>query len=524
MDLNVQDVIDILKNLNIQKSPGPDAIHPAVLKECRDELANPLYNLFQASLVTGKIPFDWKTGHISPIFKKGDQTLAENYRPISLTSVVCKCMEKIVRSALLKHIIGKNILTDKQHGFVPGRSCSTQLLEVMDQWTEIMDNGGTVDIIYLDFAKAFDTVPHQRLLQKLEYLGIKGKVLKWIEAFLSQRKQRVCICIGNALSSWSNVSSGVPQGSVLGPVLFLYYVNDLPARVNTSMIHMYADDTKLSKRIDGIHDCFDLQESLDSVKIWSDNWQLKLNLKKCKVLHLGRSQKYADYTLLENGVRNKVEESQGEKDIGVWINGDLKFVDHTDKAVAKARKILGLIKRTFKCRDPGTMKLLFTALVRPHLEHCNVVWHPMNKRETDKLERVQRMATKLVPGFQDLSYQQRMNRLKIPSLAYRRLRGDVIEVYKYLHDFYAVNASSMFRLRRHNAPATRGHCLKLEKKCCNTRLRQHFFSNRIVNVWNSLPVNVVTAPSLNSFKGRFDAVNRHQHFIIEEKELYDCLI
>ena len=201
----------------------------------------PLNILFSKSLNTGIVPDNWKKGLVVPIHKKGSRKLASNYRPITLTSVIGKVLESIVRDVLLQHFSSYNLLSNYQHGFIPGRSCVTQLLCVLDDWTRAMFEGHNTDVIYFDFSKAFDTVPHKRLIHKLKAYGINGKLLVWLQDFLSDRQQRVIV--NSTFSSWRPVTSGVPQGSILGPLLFSIYVNDLPSIVS-SILFLFADDLK----------------------------------------------------------------------------------------------------------------------------------------------------------------------------------------------------------------------------------------------------------------------------------------
>ena len=235
-------VFNKLSTLKSNKSPGPDGLHPLVLKEAAAQLCIPFSMLFRRSFDEGHLPDDWKTANIVPVFKKGVSSGPGNYRPISLTSIVCKVFESIVREDIIKHLTSNNLLSNSQHGFLPKRSCTTQLLTAMEHWTNEIQLGHPIDVLYFDFKKAFDKVPHERLLIKLKAHGITGKLLDWIRSFLQGRKQRVTF--NGVKSSWGDVLSGVPQGSVLGPIFFVVYINDLP-QVLTNHCLLFADDTKL---------------------------------------------------------------------------------------------------------------------------------------------------------------------------------------------------------------------------------------------------------------------------------------
>ena len=188
LEISEENILKMLNTLKIDKSPGPDELHPRVLKEISSSITKPLYHIFKQSLEIGKLPLDWKTALVSAIFKKGNKSLVSNYRPVSLTSVVCKIMEKLVRSRILNRMKSQNLFTKRQYGFISGRSTSLQLLEVLDKWTEALDNGHYVDCIYryMDFQKAFDKAPHKRLLEKIKSYGIVGPTLNWIEDFLKK--------------------------------------------------------------------------------------------------------------------------------------------------------------------------------------------------------------------------------------------------------------------------------------------------------------------------------------------------
>ena len=237
----LQDVLDEVKIVVAYKSQGPDGWHPYFLRELSEELSKPLFILFQKSLKESVVPMDWLSACITAIYKKRRKDIPGNYRPISLTSALCKLLESIIKDFIIEHLTRNNLLAEEQHGFVPNRNCITNLLTAIEYWSSSME-GKSFDLIYTDFSKAFDSVPHARLMNKLKIMGITGEVLGWIKSFLTNRKQRVVV--EGEMSSWSDVKSGIPQGSVLGPILFVAFINDLPDCI-LSTCNMFADDAKV---------------------------------------------------------------------------------------------------------------------------------------------------------------------------------------------------------------------------------------------------------------------------------------
>ena len=465
------------------------------MKEIANEIAEPVTIIMNLALRDG-IPDDWKLAIVTPIYKKGAKSSPGNYRPVSLTCVLCKVQESIIRDNIIKHLVQNDLISDKQHGFIAGRSCTTNLLEVIDIWSKYLENDFCIDSIYLDFAKAFDSVPHVRLLQKISAYGIKGKDLKWISTFLSGRWQKVVV--KGEESEWREVLSGVPQGSVLGPILFVLYVNDMPEMVN-SHLSLFADDAKLFNTTINSNV---IQEDLTSLEQWSAKWQLRFNADKCKVLHIGNNNdKRSDYTMSSGDSITQLDTVDSEKDLGIHVDNKLKFQSHVEKQCKKANRILGLIRRSFTHLDVSTLPHLYKALVRPHLEYGASVFYPRYKGCQDNLEKVQRRATKLVPGLENKDYDERLKSLDMPSLHYRRARGDMIECYKYLTGKYKVK-NSMFEVDSSN---TRGHSLKLRKSgTAQNSVRHNFFSVRCINSWNSLSEEIVASQSLNDFKNSLD--------------------
>ena len=488
-----------LRNLNPNKSPGHDGIHSYLLKQLADEISLPLSMLYNKSLSEGAHS-SWKKAVITAVFKKGDRSSPNNYRPVSLTSVLSKVMESIVRDHILKHMMDNNLFCDNQHGFVPGRDCMTQLLLCIEEWTQLLEERKTIDIIYTDFAKAFDSVAHRRLIVKLKNLGINGNVLKWIDSLLTGRSQ--CVKVNDATSNWSNVLSGIPQGSVIGPILFVLFINDMPDLIRNSC-KLFADDCKLYSN--GLSNGASIQADLNSLSDWSAKWQLPFNVDKCKVMHIGKKNERFEYNM--NGYT--LEETNEEKDLGVYIDNALKFHVHTSAAIKKANRILGTIKKSCSTRDSTTISLLYKSMVRPHLEYGNLIWGPFYKGDIKLVEGVQRRATKMVRGLYNTAYEERLQFLKIPSLVYRRRRGDMIQVYKMAKELNRIRIEDFFDA---STTATRGHNNKFKKKKATIHQRINCFSQRVINDWNSLPANLIDSPSLNTFKKRLDDHWSHLHY------------
>ena len=501
LHIAVEDAKKEILLLNPNKSCGPDEVSPLLLIELADLVAYPLTLIMNASLSQGVLPLDWKKAFVSPIYKKGARNHAENYRPISLTSVACKLMEKFVKEAVLCHLIENDLLSNKQFGFVSGRSTVTQLLHYLDNVAEVVANRGVVDIIYFDFSKAFDTVPHLRLKEKMKAYGIQGELLSWIEAFLTGREQMVRV--NGELSTPRPVISGIPQGSVLGPLLFVLYINDLPDLVKSNIL-LFADDTKIFQQVKSKEDAIQLQEDIDTLGKWSDEWLLKFNTDKCHVLTLGKIDNITHthrYALHGDEIEHVFE----QKDLGVVFDMELKFEEHMGAKVKKANAIMGLIRRTFSFLDGDTFKKLYTSFVRHHIEYAIPVWCPHLRKHIKQLENVQIRATKLVDGMKEMEYTERLRKLDLPTLLHRRERGDMIQVWKHFNAYDKCTLSTNFRpIPRSN----RKHPYQLtwnRPKDGSYGVQKNSFYFRVANTWNTLPEKVVVAENVNTFKSRLDA-------------------
>jgi hypothetical protein len=384
-------------------------------------------------------------------------------------------MESLVRDHLMEHFTKNNLFSKKQFGFIKGRSTVLQLLTVLDKWTATLEEGGNTDIIYTDFAKAFDKVPHKRLISKLKAYGISEDIIAWIKDFLCNRKQRVRI--GGKFSSWHKVLSGIPQGSVLGPLLFVIYINDLCENCDKEAnIFLFADDAKIFKHIHTRNDHLALQEACNALCEWSDKWLLPLNPAKCVLLRLGKVNDYTDtssYDITVNNISSTLSTVTSTKDLGVTVDSTLKFKEHIQEKINKAFSTLGIIKRNFRHMDSCTFVKIYKTMVRSHLEYAVCVWAPYNKGLIDDIERVQRRATKLVKQCQNMSYEERLRFLHLPSLSYRRARADMIEVYKILTN--KVDTYASLKLELSDCTITRGNALKLKTIRTRLDIRKYFF-------------------------------------------------
>ena len=501
VEFNATNVLAAINKLKSNLTCGPDGLPPLFFKRLRHCLVTPLAVIFTQLLSVAFVPDVWKRATIVPVHKKGSVKVISNYRPISVTCVTCKIFERVIANKIRDHLTVHNVLHPAQHGFTRGRSTCSNLLESLNDWTLYFQDKHQVAIAYIDFSKAFDVVCHKKLFARLFSYGIRGVLLSWLQRLFTGRTH--CTKVGTGLSEDSDVLSGVIQGSVIGPLMFLIFIDELvDILANFGIIvKVFADDLKLYIRIVNDVDVSTLQEALNFLFTWAENWQLSLSLDKCCVLFLRLAEPVVSFSL--GGVNLRSVSSC--RDLGVTVTSDLSSSEHIHDIVVKAHQRSNAIHRCFLSRDVCLLTRAFLVYVRPLVEYNSTVWSPHLKQDVNSIERVQRRFTKRLPGFGNYTYSKRLELLNLPSLELRRLYFDLLWAYKIIFGYVNMRSDDFFELR--STMTTRGHPYKLFKRQCTSTVRSSFFTERVVNIWNYLPSDTVDFSSLTAFKRSIKCVD-----------------
>jgi hypothetical protein len=503
VEFDEEDIVLAIKKLKPNISSGPDGLPPLLFKQLKYVLARPLALLFTQLLSVGHVPSQWKTAIITPVFKKGTTSCVTNYRPISLTCVASKIMERILAKRIMEHLIENDLLSGIQHGFVKRKSTCTNLLESLNDWTLAVQDGNMVTVAYIDFKKAFDSVSHEKLFARLKQYGIKGVLLSWLKQFFTGRSHKTRV--DTALSNIAALLSGVIQGSGIGPTAFIIYLDDLAKLLEAHGIKckIFADDIKVYLSLIKVNCTIVLQTALDLIGSWASEWQLAISIEKCNVLNIGPPAVNVNYQI--NGYVLPFVTSC--RDLGVLVTNDLCPSLHVTEIARKGHQRANMILRCFVTRDTALLVRTFTTYVRPLLEYNSVTWSPYLKRDIEMIEKVQRRFTKRLKGLATLTYDQRLDHLNLPSLELRRLHIDLAWCYNIVFGLVDTPSEEFFSMCK--LPMTRGHAYKLYKPGCINSVRKNFFANRIVNVWNSLPMSTEFG-SINAFKRSLFGVDLSQ--------------
>jgi len=447
-------------------------------------------------LRVGQVPDLWKQAIVIPIFKKGKRDLVSNYRPVSLTSAICRVFERIISFHILNHLSFHNIICKEQFGFVKRKSCLTQLLLTFNDWFSLLERKVPFDCVYVDFRKAFDHVVHNKLLIKLESYGIRGNLLNWISNFLSERSQKVLI--GESFSENVFVRSGVPQGSVLGPLLFALYINDLPGLIPKNVrIKIFADDVKLY-----CDDYSSLQKALDVICVWSNIWQLDIAIDKTFFLHFGGGNAVNNYLI--NGC--EILRRSEVRDLGLHFDENLNFTAHIARISSLASIRVRQILRVFKSSDIVSYVSLYKTYVRPLLEYATEIFNPVQSSLVNMLERPQRFFTRVVlkrTNISPLSYLQRLDFLSLDSLEVRRAKQDLFTFFKCIYGIFDTEGFQLLPPR--NLRPSRSHNIKFFQP--RVVFSRYWFVNKSIPSWNSLPCVLDDVSSFRDFKNLLNSLS-----------------
>ena len=497
--ISVQDVNDVLRNNDVKKACGPGHINPRFLKEGAHILSQPLSVLFNRSLSQGYFPSQWKDGYLTPIHKKDDKSLPSNYRPISLLDPIGKVMERCVHKHLYNYISENQLLTPFQSGFVPGDSTTNQLLHTYHTFCEAVDSGKEVRAVFCDISKAFDRVWHRGLLYKLTRIGCSDEVTKWFTSYLSDRRQ--CVVLGGATSEWASVHAGVPQGSILGPLLFLLFINDIVKDIHSS-IRLFADDTSLYIIVENPQTAaLIINSDLGKISTWAINWLVDFHPRKTVSFLVSKKTNATVHPplIMNNTI---LSESSSHKHLGITFSNTCDWTEHISRISKSAWTRINLL-RALKFRiHRNALERIYFAFIRPLLEYSDSVWDNCSNECNSQLESIHNEAARIVSGATKLcSIQKLLAELGWETLQERRSKHKLVNFYKiingltpsYLSDLLPplVGDANPYNLRNSD---------HIQPFRTRTNIFYNSFFPSTVRAWNNLPEEIRNANTVNSFK------------------------
>lgn len=505
-ELNFHPVTDEFVNkqinkLNIKKATGCDQISPKIIKFAQPIITNPIKNLINKSIDTSIFPDNLKAAQVTPLYKKNNALEKSNYRPVSVLPCISKFYERAIHDQLMEYL--EKHFHPLLSAFRPGFGCQTALLKIIEDWKKALDDNKFVAAILMDLSKAFDCLPHDLLLTKLEAYGLSEKSLALLKSYLINRKQ--CIKIGSTLSNWDDLYRGVPQGSILGPVLFNVFINDIFLFVQNSTIYNYADDNTVAYCDSDINKLINTLEN-DSRNLL--NWfainQMKANPDKFQAIAIGKKTKIHNLTFDLNGIRISCEENV--KLLGVTIDFELNFDTHITELCKKASRQLNILKRIGKYLNRLCRLTIYHTFILSNFNYCPVIWHFCSEKNSQKIEKIQERALRFVYEDYSSSYDTLLEKSKLPSLKVRRLRCIAVETFKiinknspnYLHDLVNVKIQNYSFRSQGTASIPRVR---------TTRYGLHSFRYSAAQLWNELPNHFRQESSLQQFKNSIQTWN-----------------
>ena len=488
-----------MKSLVTGKASGPDLLNNKILKELADVIAAPLTDRFNSSLLRATVPEIWKQANVTPVHKKDSKSNVENYRPISLLSSVGKTFERVIYKQIHNFLLENQVITPFQSGFTRGDSAVNQLVDLYNTFSRALDEGKEVRVVFCDISKAFDRVWHRGLIAKLRHYGISGRLLKWFESYLSQRFQRVVIPGGT--SEWVEIKAGVPQGSILGPLLFILYINDIVNDIHCG-IRLFADDTSLYIVVDTPNNAARLMNTdLEKITIWSNKWLVTFNPAKTESLLLSRKINKPDHpSLYLNDVR--IEEVNTHKHLGVYLSQRLDWQNHVEYITDKVSTRLNLLRSLKFTLDRNSLQKIYFTFIRTVLEYADVAWDNCTQQQSDELEKIQLEAARIDTGTTKL--------ISINKL-YKEVGWLKLSERRNLHKLYL-----FFKMQNGQTPLYLSNILpsrtgdvssyalrnvdNYQQVTARTQTYGNSFLPSTISAWNSLPSSAKTADSLTSFK------------------------
>ena len=516
IQIDQSEVLDILKSLDVTKATGPDGISARLLKEGAPSISVSLTKLLNLSLNLGTFPSLWKQANVTPLYKKGDSYLCNNYRPISLLSCVGKIMEKAIFKHVFNFFRDNLLLSANQSGFIPGDSPVNQLLSLYHELCLAIDLQKEVRIVFLDISKAFDRVWHAGLLYKLERNGISGSLLNWFRNYLSNRQQRVVI--NGQSSEWGTVNAGVPQGSVLGPLLFLIFINDIVDIVRSN-IKLFADDTSLFLSVENPNlTANTINSDLLSIDSWSDDWMVTFNAQKTDAMLMSRKRDLVHHPPLVFQ-DHQLEHMDQHKHLGLVFRNDLRWNDHINAILAKATKQLNILKTLQFRLDRKTLEIIYTSFIRPLMEYGNVVWDGCTQSDALKLESVQLAAARVISGAMRTTFDAKLyEETGLTTLAKRREVSKLILMYKITNNMVPEYLSSIISNEQN---LNRRYITRQAPDLPQFRTRTELFVNSFfpstIKLWNQLPLDVRNSTTLADFKNK---ISTNVPRSLKQTELY----
>ena len=509
IDFTASDFIAAINELSATAGSGPDGLPSILIKKCKNSFARCLLALWQKCYDLEMTPQAHKDTQIIPKFKDGLKSIPVNFRPIALTSHLIKLFEKVVRTKISSYLETQGLYNDNQHGFRKGRSCLSQLLNYFDQINEQLEKGMGVDTIYLDFSKAFDRVDTETLLRKLSSLGIGGKLGRWIHSFLTNRTQEVIV--NKTKSNKAEVKSGVPQGSVLGPLLFVIMISDIDNNVLHSKVLCFADDSRAYRGISNPSDTTKLQTDLNSIYAWANSNRMQFNNDKFEVIRYRHRNSISEPHTYTTQAGEPITEKEHVRDLGIIMSNDCSFKRHIQKVTKTVRNLAAWILRTFTTRDNTTMLTTWKTLVLPRHDYCCILWSPYLAGQINELESIQWSFLRKCKNT-NTNYWEALKKHHLYSLQRRRERYTMIYAYKIIHNQVPQTGLIL------NPSERLGLLLKITTTRHTNTPRYNAFNMAAPRLWNTLPSSVRDLPftSVDSFKRQLD---RHLKSIPDEPQI-----